>query len=1095
MVSPQPPKHRELTYHLFSLDENLTDRGPISKTRSDSNSEGLANRNAGIYIGLFQPETEKVLQKPETRTYKSGLSASSSASRQIERSMSEQNAISNQLKLLDNRTRRHTEVVPRHDQTGTGCDQSHRDFDLEARFETTGCPPTCRCSSRYGNVIDVVDCSNKGFTNVPALPVSAREVNLQGNFIQQVSCDAFGHLRRLRKLNLSVNTIRVLRNCSFASLTALEKLTLAENQMVSFPGDVFRCLQNLLALDLAQNKINALTQDMFQHLTNLSSLNLGGNSLTKLKDHTFQGLSSLAYLSLRGNSLRYLPGTFETQAFGGLESLESLHLEGNQPDFPESFTYPDQPLAQVPSLRSLSLDGYPRQLGPGFSALQNLTHLTFVGIDGGFCSMNSDIPPHFFDHLATVQPLHINMSYCSFQFIPPELFKTLRTIHTLDLFHNDELTIRGFERASKGLENSTLTVLNITDIDKPVASYSSIDETSFQYLKHTQLKVLIFDHCRIIKIAPQAMFDLPETLEFMSFRNNKLIDASGIVGIVHLINLKVIAFSKQLHSNVEKDLSFRRPNSPSKDNIDGSLQLTVPGGVISKRKAHVQTQEETSPHVSASKTEFLSSNLTDNLHMKNTRTRGYCGSTLHTDFYVLMPAKLEEYFDLSKNFCVKLNPIFFSETPALRTLLLYENRLGQSLSEDTRCQTFSNLTSLQVLDISSNVIEDLPELMFEKNPNLEILNLSNNQMSTFRPSLAKNKKLEMLDLASNRLTGFSQQTCEQLLSIKRYSPRFKTRISKNHDFLCDCDNIFFLQFLLDHQEIFEDVKTSFQCRLANGSHIGYDRLALILPRLGVGCIAQPLFVAVLTAFFLLTASLAVCAIYHFKRWQWKYLYYLSKSRLHIGSTYLQYSYVAHAFLTYDQESRRLRGMMRDVFRHRLRELGITTVLGEVDFRAGPREASIASAITGTRKTLVFLSPDIFQDYYRQLEVNLAIMHELHLRRPVLVPVLLLREELLTWRGRIPDDSQQLGPSSAIAETRPDKFRDGVPAARRTQSTDRRNRTRDLDDLTRFQHMLTNFPPEISTFLRGQIHRCLVYVGDTDDFWQHLKSVILDGETV
>ncbi|GFR79997.1 hypothetical protein ElyMa_002302600 [Elysia marginata] len=99
-------------------------------------------------------------------------------------------------------------------------------------------------------------------------------------------------------------------------------------------------------------------------------------------------------------------------------------------------------------------------------------------------------------------------------------------------------------------------------------------------------------------------------------------------------------------------------------------------------------------------------------------------------------------------------------------------------------------------------------------------------------------------------------------------------------------------------------------------------------------------------------------------------------------------------------------MMRNVFRPRLQEMGITTVLGEVDFGGGPKEPSIAGAVTSTGKTLVFLSSDIFQDYYRQFEVNLAIMHELHLRRPILVPVLLLREEVLNWpRGRPRQDSQ------------------------------------------------------------------------------------------
>ena len=44
----------------------------------------------------------------------------------------------------------------------------------------------------------------------------------------------------------------------------------------------------------------------------------------------------------------------------------------------------------------------------------------------------------------------------------------------------------------------------------------------------------------------------------------------------------------------------------------------------------------------------------------------------------------------------------------------------------------------------------------------------------------------------------------------------------------------------------------------------------------------------------------------------------------------------------------------------LRELGISHILGEVDFGAGYLPSSIAGAVASTRKTLVFLSRNIFQ---------------------------------------------------------------------------------------------------------------------------------------
>ena len=42
----------------------------------------------------------------------------------------------------------------------------------------------------------------------------------------------------------------------------------------------------------------------------------------------------------------------------------------------------------------------------------------------------------------------------------------------------------------------------------------------------------------------------------------------------------------------------------------------------------------------------------------------------------------------------------------------------------------------------------------------------------------------------------------------------------------------------------------------------------------------------------------------------------------------------------------------------------------------------------------------------------------------------------------------------------------------------------------FERLLRDFPPEISMFLHGQMHRCLVYPGDRDDFWRLLRNVIM-----
>ena len=375
------------------------------------------------------------------------------------------------------------------------------------------CPVICMCKYRQDKLIDIVDCSNRGLQEIPALPLSSREIYLQNNEIHSIPCDSFKNMRRLEKLDLSQNRKLHLSSCSFANLGSSKILWLERCQLTSLPVGVFDSLRNLTELNLSGNKLSSIEPYCFTHMHNLQSLDLSKSCLSKVRNNTFHGLGSLRFLSLQGNELRYTPDTFEAEAFLGLTSLESLHLEGNQYNFPDKFMYPDRALARVPTLRHLWLDGYATPLGPGFSSLLNLSYLGFSSIKGGFCSLPT-IPPGFFSHVATKEPLHLDIVKCGVNSIHPETFRPIPNIHYLDLTGNEELSMDGFERGSRGLENSNLTILNISLIVRPFPECSIVKNTTFQYLKTTKLKVLIVEYCRLVNIDPKSILQLPQTLEF-----------------------------------------------------------------------------------------------------------------------------------------------------------------------------------------------------------------------------------------------------------------------------------------------------------------------------------------------------------------------------------------------------------------------------------------------------------------------------------------------------------------------------------------------------------------------------------------------------
>ena len=977
--------------------------------------------------------------------------------------------------------------------------QTTREFRRENFDVSTesSCPKRCRCKYRQESRVDIVDCSSRELRAIPRLPPTARKVYLQNNSISSLPCTALREMKSLTELDLSQNRFTVLLRCSFSSLNSLERLWISNCRLSSLSIGVFESQRHLHELDLSNNNVSSIDPSVFSALGNLTWLSLRKNNIAKVLNNTFHGMGSLQSLFLQGNRLRYLPETFEAGAFQGLSSLRILHLESNQPKLVDNLTYPDQALSHIPSLQRLSLDGYPRALGPGFRSLHQLSSIIFGDYPGGFCRFQSELPADFFSNLATKQPLYLKMSSCSIKTIPPDLFKSVPTIHTLNLSSNNDLLIDGFEKGSKGLENSTLTVLDISHlVESGHGVESVIRNTTFRHLKTTSLKKLVVESCQLSQIDPRAIFDLPQTVEYISFSKNEVSQWYALLSLVRLRNLRVFKMSTDfVHRNGKGiDLLWESYNSTSGQTNASSLKHddSIPYSRLTTKSAMFSHPPSLPGATSQVATKpFCDSPIESTKSLRD----------IYEDFGKIFPLPLQleeldlnsnsfpkgnfarltainnkvlkrldvssnnlrcwggplygmpslQYLDLSKNYCSRLHPLFFSNSKSLRTLLLSQNMLGRSLSTDVDCLTFSTLIVLETLDLRSNEIYQLPQLAFKNNVNLRVLNLSHNALDKSLPNFSYNSKLEILDLSSNALPGFPKSTCKQLEDIKKSSINFTVDISGNDGFLCNCDNLYFPKFLLEHPDIFSDI-SSFHCQLPNGSRVSYARLEEVLPRLELKCIAQSVFDVLLVAFFVLIGIMSISGLYQYQRWKFTYLYLLGKNRLHIGSMILNYSPAAHAFVTYDQENRRLRCMMRNLILPRLNQAGVTTVLGETDFGGGLLATSIAGAVTSTGKTLVFLSPEMFQDYHRRLEVNMAIMHELEMGRPVLIPVLLLTE-VQRWRRA-------------------------------------RNR-RIVDDFRMFSQLTRDFPPEISAFLQGQIHRVLVYTRDDDYFWQHLKHVICD----
>ena len=146
--------------------------------------------------------------------------------------------------------------------------------------------------------------------------------------------------------------------------------------------------------------------------------------------------------------------------------------------------------------------------------------------------------------------------------------------------------------------------------------------------------------------------------------------------------------------------------------------------------------------------------------------------------------------DLSNNELVNLAPSLFSHLPLLSTLLLANNSLpslpssllnaqGSQLvkldlsgnrltSDDIRPSLLDNLTGLLELDLSKNLIDKLKKRSFNDLTSLEILNLSHNMIKDISPKLFKNQNnMRSLSLSNNQLTRLVNDALSGLESLEQ----------------------------------------------------------------------------------------------------------------------------------------------------------------------------------------------------------------------------------------------------------------------------------------------------------------------------------------
>uniref|UniRef100_A0A3Q2DLR1 Toll-like receptor 13 n=1 Tax=Cyprinodon variegatus TaxID=28743 RepID=A0A3Q2DLR1_CYPVA len=170
---------------------------------------------------------------------------------------------------------------------------------------------------------------------------------------------------QLRELDLEDNYMHELSKGSMQSMKQLQSLNLAYNMLTKVPHDI-RCLFSLEILKLCYNDIAGLSCDDFLNNTHLKELYLNNNRISKLEKCVTKNLDNLKVLDLSNNQLKTFEDTFKVS----LHKLEALDISHN----PIKYLDTDE-FQHLKSLKDLKVETYLFVNVPYFSGLESLENL------------------------------------------------------------------------------------------------------------------------------------------------------------------------------------------------------------------------------------------------------------------------------------------------------------------------------------------------------------------------------------------------------------------------------------------------------------------------------------------------------------------------------------------------------------------------------------------------------------------------------------------------------------------------------------------------------------------------------------------------
>ena len=596
----------------------------------------------------------------------------------------------------------------------------------------------------------------------------------------------------LKSCVCSLDPVNKIVNCSNAGLDIVPR---------DIPNDTTH-------LYLDANNITILTSKSFlPGLPKLVFLSMKSNGMKKLMENSLTGLPSLRILNLFNNNLE-AADSFPQSVFGPVgQSLHILDIRRNLMNLDIGLLHYPQAIEKLASVVEIYLDYLSRPLHRFFATLKQLQKLCFSG--GRPNSLKETyLQNTTFNSLSSLNITEINLSGLNITNAWEDIFANLKRLKVLDVSHNSLLG--HVKNIVLSLQNTLIEGLHLNNTGiglsystkKVLISLCSLNRT----LKRLFLNgndLTSFSFCTKKRCIPVKKC-FPK-LELLSLAENNLQitdDVLSVLGLKNLIGYNIsyqnsqTASSSGMGSQNVKGIVSRGPGVC----LTGTTcTFYFPKHMIWYDCSHNAISFQDFPATVLLKNSTLKEFIATDNGILNVKKPLYCADGIQVHF---------EKLNLNGNslHCCAAHvfhpPNKSCNWNSVKFVYLRNNQLGsvtKNASENDCNLTFSNalaflepFVNLRELDLARNGLRsEVNMTVLETFRELQLLDLSNNNLETFFLTLSKLVNLKKLDLSSNRIQCLSKNFFHEVPKEKDITIDLSNNLLE-----CKCECVHFFEWMV-----------------------------------------------------------------------------------------------------------------------------------------------------------------------------------------------------------------------------------------------------------------------------------------------------------